>query len=132
MPTFSIVGPMIESENISMENQKKYRSGVYMSLYLVENFRWVIANATKEISKANDGVTSAVFRELLCMITYELDEKNFGLKLQPTRNANKPWKIVCCSDSNYADDPVSKRSVSSFIPYVLDVLVSLQQKPKRV
>ena len=62
------------------------------------------------------------------MITYVLDTKNFGLKLKQTGNVNKPWEIVCFSDSDYAGDLVSRRSIIGFILYVLGVPVSWQLK----
>ena len=40
-------------------------------------------------------------------------------------------KIVYFSGSNYAGDPVSRKSISGFILYVLDVPVSWQSKAKK-
>ena len=83
-----------------------------------------IANKTRELSRANDGANYAAFKELLCVIKYVLDTKRFGLKLEPTGNANIPSEKVCFSDSDYDGDLVSRRSISGFILYVLGVLVS--------
>ena len=38
---------------------------------------------------------------------------------------------MCFGDSNYAGDPVSRRSISSLILYVLGVSVSWQQKSQK-
>ena len=78
-----------------------------------------IANSTRKLPKANDGVNTAMFKELLCLIKFVLDTKNFGLKLKPNGNVNKSWEIVCFSDSNYVGVPVSRKRVSGFILYVL-------------
>ena len=61
-----------------------------------------------------------------------LDTKNFGLKLEPTGNANKFWDIVCFSDSDYVGDLVSSRSISDFILYVLGVPVSWGSKAQKI
>ena len=68
------------------------------------------------------------YKELLHVIKYVLDMKNLGLKIKPTGNSNTPSEIVCFSNSDYAEDPVSRRSISGFILYVLGVLVSWWSK----
>ena len=73
--------------------------GLGMLLYLVKHLRQNIANATRELSKANDGEKPAALKKLLLVIKYILDKKNFGLKMEPTRDANKPCKIICFSNS---------------------------------
>ena len=52
------------------------------------------------------------------------DGHDIGLKFEPMGNSNKPWEIICFSNSDYAGDPVNRQSISGFILYVLDVLVS--------
>ena len=54
-----------------------------MLLFLVKHSR-PDANATRELSKANDGANSVAFKELLHVIEFILNLKNFGLKLEPT------------------------------------------------
>ena len=70
-------------------------------------------------------------KENVLVLNIILDSKKLGLKLEPTGNANKPWEIVCFSDSNYACDLVSRRSIGSFILYVLCVPVSWQSKAQK-
>ena len=65
------------------------------------------------------------------MIKCVIDAKNFVLKLGPFGKKKEPWEIVCLSDNNYARDPISRRSVSGFMLYVLSVPVSWQLKVKR-
>ena len=73
----------------------------------------------------------AAFKELTHVIRYMLD-KNHGLKLYSTRNASKPWEIVCFIHGDHVGSPVSKRSLSGLILYVLDVPVSWQSKDQSV
>ena len=93
-------------------------------MYLVKHSCPNLVNATRELSKANNGVNPATYKELLCVNRYVLDMKNLGLKIKPTWNSNKPWEIICFSDSDYAGDPVIKQSISGFILHVLGALVS--------
>ena len=50
---------------------------------------------TKELSKANDGVSFAAYKELLCVIRYVLDTKNLGLKIETMGDSNEPKEIIC-------------------------------------
>ena len=97
-----------------------------MLLYLVKHLCPNLANATIELSKANNVANPAANKELLHVIKYVIDMKNLGLKIEPTGNSNKPWEIECFSDSNYAGDPVSRQSISGFILYVVGIPVSWQ------
>ena len=99
-----------------------------MLFYLVKHSCPVLANMTKELSKANDGAISAAYKELLPVIKYVLDTKNLGFKIELMGNCNEHWEIICFSNSDYAGDPVSRRSISGFILYVLGVLVSWWSK----
>ena len=99
-----------------------------MLLYLVKHSCTNLANATRELLKANDGTNPAAYKELLCVIRCVLDTKNLGLKSEPIVNSNKPWEIVCFRDSDYVGDQVSRRRISVFILYVLGVLVSWLSK----
>ena len=79
---------------------------------------------TRELSKANDGVNPAAYKELLHVIKYVIDMKNLRLKIEPTGNSNECWEIVYFSDSNNAGDLVSRQSISGFILYVVGISVS--------
>ena len=57
-----------------------------MLLYLIEHVRPDSANATQELSKVNDGASLAVSHELLYVIKYMVDIKNFGLRFEPSGN----------------------------------------------
>ena len=99
---------MEDWEKISVEDQRIFWSDEGMFLYLVKHSRPDIANATRELSKANDGANPAAYKELLCMIKYIIETENLGLRLEPMGNSNEPWKIICCSNSDYVGDPVSR------------------------
>ena len=57
--------------------------------------------------------------------------KNHGLKLEPSRDASKPWDIICFRNSDYTGNTVSRRSVSGFLLYVLGISVSWSLRAQR-
>ncbi len=130
-PGFTVVRPTEESEKISEEDQALYRSGVGMLLYLVKLTRPDLCNATRELSKAMDGANPAAFKELHRVIKYAIDTKDLGLKFQPTFEKGLPWELLLFTDSDYATDPDSRRSVSGFLLYVCGVPVCWRSKAQR-
>ena len=102
-----------------------------MLLYLVKHLHPNLANMTRELCKANDGANPAAYKELQCVIKYVLDTKNLGLKIKPTGSSNEVWEIECFSNIDYAGDPVSRRSISDFILYVLGVQISWPSKSQK-
>ena len=104
-----------------------------MLLYLVKYSRPDIANAVRELSKVLDGSTEASFKEMLRVIKYVLDTKEMGLRIEPKllRSADEPWDLVCYSDSDYAGDPDTRRSVSGYILYVCGVPICWRSKAQR-
>ena len=119
MSKFFIFKPMVDIEKISTKDQQEYQSGVGMLLYMVKHSCPDVDNTTRKLSKANNGVNPADYKELLHVIKYVLDTKNVGLKIKPTGNSNNLWEIICFSNSDYAGDPVSMRNIICFILYVL-------------
>ena len=84
------------------EDQKDYQSTGEMSLFLVNHSRPDIANVTKELFKANDGVNPAAFCELIQVIRCVHNIKNLGLKLELWCDASKPSEILCFINNDYA------------------------------
>ena len=130
-PQLNMVRNTDETQAISVKEQSLYRSGVGMLLWLVKHSRPDIANPVRELSKCLDGATSASYREMLRVIKYVLDTRDMGLKMIPTSDRNGPWDLVCYSDSDYASDPETRRSVSGYILYVRGVPVAWRSKAQR-
>ena len=101
-------GGLVENKKISTEDQQDHQSGIGMLLYQVKHLCPNLANETKKLSKANNGTNPVAYKELLHVIRYVINMKNFGLKIEPTGNPNESWEIICFSDSNYAEDPVNR------------------------
>ncbi len=72
-PNLNMVRNTDKSQAISHEDQKLYRSGVGMLLYLVKHSRPDIANPVRELSKVLDGTTPAAMKEMYRVIKYVLD-----------------------------------------------------------
>ena len=128
MPKLLIIRPMEENEKTSTKDKQDYQSVVGMLLYLVKHSCPNLANATRELSKANDGANPAAYKKLLHVIKYVIDTKNLGLKIEPIGNSNQPWEIVYFSNRDDAGDLIIRQSISGFILYVLGVPVSWQSK----
>ena len=64
-----------------------------MLFYVVKQSCPHLANATRKLSKVNDGANLVAYKELLSVIKYVLDKKNLGLKIKPMGDSNEPWEI---------------------------------------
>ena len=119
-----------ESKCISKGEQKLFRLGVGMLLYLVKHSRPDIANSVRELSKVLDGTTQDAFKELHRVIKYVLDTKTWGLKMRPTFDGDS-WDLVCYCDSDYAGDPDSRHSITGYILYVRGVPMCWRSKAQK-
>mmetsp|Transcript_23925 Transcript_23925/g.36370 ORF Transcript_23925/g.36370 Transcript_23925/m.36370 type:complete len:136 (+) Transcript_23925:1421-1828(+) len=114
----------------------QYRSGVGMLLYLVKHSRPDISNPVRELSKAITKASSTQYSEMLRIMKYVDQTKNFGLKMKVTKayqlvkdesfalesvNSTKliMWYIHAYCDASYASDKDKRRSVTGFIIYFL-------------
>ena len=121
-----------EDECVSKENNKIFRSGTGKLLYLVKHSRPDIANAVRELSKVLDGTTERAMKEMKRIIKYVLDTEKLGLKIEPTiKGKDEMWNMVGFSDSDYAGDPDSRKSVSGFIIYLCGVPICWRSKAQR-
>ena len=111
------------AEALDKKSHKEFCSGVGMLLYLVKHSRPDIANCVRELSKVLDGATPEAYKEMMRAIKFVLDTKDLGLKIIPSEGRNLPWVLVCFTDSDYAGDPDTRRSVSGYILFVKGVPV---------
>ena len=117
---------------VSKEEHKYYRSGVGMLLYLVKHTRPDIANAVRELSKALDKPSPAAIKEMKRVIKYVLTTKNQALKVAPTpMTQDEMWTMTAFSDSDYATDPETRRSITGFVLYLMGVPISWKSKGQK-
>jgi len=116
---------------VSVKEQSVYRTGVGMLLFLIKHSRPDIANPVRELTKILDGASYSAYKEMKRVIKFVLDTKLLGLKLEPRLNENGNWWIVAYSDSDYAKDPSTRKSVTGFIVYFCGVPVSWMSKSQK-
>ena len=104
------------------EKHSKYRTGVGMLQYVIKT-RPDLANPIRELSKVLDGPTEASYKEMLRIIKFTLDTRNFGLLMCPKGKLGEPWEMVCYTNADYAGDPVTRRSVTGYIIFLHGVPV---------
>ncbi|CAJ1934699.1 unnamed protein product, partial [Cylindrotheca closterium] len=121
-----------EGVTVTPEEQKQFRSGTGKLLYLVKHTRPDIANAVRELSKVLDSTTPRAMKEMKRIIKHVLDTKGLGLKIEPVIGSKGLlWNVVAFSDSDYAGDPDSRKSVSGFIVYLCGVPICWRSKAQR-
>jgi len=69
-PGFHVMRNIPDAVYVKEEDQKLYRSGVGMLLYLVKHSRPDSSNRTRELSKAMDKATEGHMKELCRVIKY--------------------------------------------------------------
>ena len=72
-------------------------------LYLTKHSSPDIANAVHKLYKSMDGASKLQFREMLQVIKFILDTKDFSLMVVPTLH-NGIWQLEAFSDSDFAND----------------------------
>ena len=76
---------MEEDKKISTKDQRNYWSCIVVLLYLMMHLRPNIANATKELSKANGSANPVAYKELLQVIKHVINIKTLGSTSNPLR-----------------------------------------------
>jgi hypothetical protein len=71
-------------------------------------------------------------KEMKRIIKHVLDTEELGLKIEPEIiNKEQMWKLVAFSDSDYAGDSDTRRSVSGYVIYLCGVPISWRSKAQR-
>ena len=122
--------PTDKTEKIDGNLQSKYCSGVGMLLYLIKYSRPDLANVVRELSKCMDGANLAAYKEMLRVIKFVLDTKDYCLKLNPVFE-NEEWDLVSYSDSDWAGNPENRISVTGFIIYLLGAPICWRSKGQK-
>jgi hypothetical protein len=115
-PRFKIVRPSDEDDTIDENLQSRYRSGVGMLLCLTKYSRPDLCNVVRELSKCMDKATIGTYLEMLQVIKFVIDTKNFSLRVQPERKL-KNWSLRVFCDSDWARDSETRTIVTCFIVY---------------
>jgi hypothetical protein len=102
-----------------------------MLLFLVKHSRPDLANPVRELSKCMDGASRAAMKELLRVIKFTLDTKDYGLLIKPKEPDGPNWELVMFTDSDHAGDKETRISVTGFILYLCGVAISWKSKGQK-
>jgi hypothetical protein len=101
-------------------------------LQFVKHSRPDIANPVRELSKCMDKATEATYKEMIRVVKFVLDTRNFGLFLRPTSiDQDGSWNLTVYSDSNWAGDLENRWSISGFIIFLLGCPIVWKSKQQQ-
>jgi hypothetical protein len=121
-PRFKIVRPVDGDDVIDATLQGRYRSAVGMLLYLTKYSCPDLCNVVRELAKCMDRATRGTYLEMLKVVKFVIDTKNFCLRIQPEFKGEN-WSLQVLCDSDWAGDFKTRISVTRFILYLMNVLV---------
>jgi hypothetical protein len=125
---------ILDGDDLGKEEQKGYRSGVGKLLYLS---RWScpdILNITRELSRYFMKANQAHMKVMKKVMTFCVNTKEFGILVDPDgewngrTDNNQHFEILGISDSDYAKDIVTQKSVSGYIVFLNKSLISTRSK----
>jgi hypothetical protein len=96
-----------------------------MLLYLAKHSRFDISNAVRELTKVLDGATNAHWKSLIRTIKFVLDTKLYSLRLSPFKKKAGSLFLHGYSDSEFAGDRDTHKSVFCFITFLCACVVLL-------
>ena len=122
-----------KEEELKASDQRKYRKGVGKLLHLMRWTRPDIFNAVREVSRFTGRATAANMKQMHRTMKYCVDTKHRGLTLKPFgdwdgKDKNFEFEIVGMSDSDYAKDPSTRRSVNGWLTTLNGAPVSFKSK----
>jgi hypothetical protein len=131
-PNQTIVRPKAVEEQIDQDHQKIYRSAVGTLLQFVKHSRPDISNPMRELSKCMDKATEAAYKEMLRVVKFVLDTKEFGLFLFPEAIGNDgSWNLTVYSDSDWVGDLDNRHSISGYIIFLLGCPIVWKSKQQQ-
>ena len=117
-----------EEDKLPAEEHAIYRSGVGTLLYLTKHSRPDLCNTVRELSKTIDRPAPIHLKEMYRIIRYVLQTKRYGLNFYPKRCS---WFIQAFSDSDFAGDKDTRRSVYGYFKYFHGIPIALKSKGMR-
>jgi hypothetical protein len=118
-----------DSIELSKDQQSIYRSGVGKLLYLTKLSRPDLSCAVRELATFMDGANLEHWHALYRALEYTVATKSKVLVLCPSERYD--GAIVGYSDSNYASNKDTRKSVSGFAIYFNGALVSWKSKAQQ-
>jgi hypothetical protein len=101
-----------------------------MLLYLTKYSRPDLCNDVRELAKCMDKATKGTYLEMLRLVKFVIDTKNFCLRIRPEFK-EKNWSLRVFCDSDWAGDSDTRISVTGFILYLMNVPVCWRSKAQK-
>jgi hypothetical protein len=120
-PRFKIVRPATDDDIIDAELQGRYQSAVGMLLYLTKYSQPDLCNIVKELARCMDKATKGTYLEMLRVVKFVIDTKNF-LQIKPEFKGEN-WSLRVFCDSDWAGDSETRISITGIILYLMNVPV---------
>ena len=117
-----------EEDKLPAKEHATYKSGVGTLLYLTKHSRPHLCNAVRELSKTMDRNALIHLKEMYRIIRYVLETRDYGLKFHPKRCS---WYIQAFSDSDFAGDRETRRSVYGYYLYFCGIPIASNSKGMR-
>jgi hypothetical protein len=105
----SVTRPKEGDVKLSVDDQRQYRSGVGMLLYMFKHSRPELNNAVRELSKVMDGATEEHMTLLRRLIKFVIQTRDRGIRVKPLTED----EVVAFVDSGFAGDKENRRSITS-------------------
>jgi hypothetical protein len=77
-----------------------------------------------------DKATKGTYLEMLRVVKFVIDTKNFCLRIKPEFKGEN-WSLQVFCDSDWADDSETRISVTGFILYLMNVPVYWRSKSQK-
>ena len=121
-----------EGQQLDADGQHEYRKGVGKLLHLTRWTKPQINNAVRELTRFGGSATKKHLKAMYRSMLYCMKTARTGRVLQPnTRwDGSRDFEFVISgmSDSDYAKDPLTRRSVSGYCTYLCGALVTSKSK----
>jgi hypothetical protein len=123
-PGITVIRPKDDDEKLNTDNQRKFRSGVGMLLYLVKHSRPDFSTGVRELAKVMDGTTEEHLKLLYRVVNFVLNTRTRGIVMKPCREDG----VIAYVDSDYAGDKDNRKSITGYMIYVYGVPVAWKSK----
>jgi len=100
-------------------------------LYLLKHSIPELSNSVRELSKVMDHANRAHQKALYRVLKYVKQTKERRLILEPKRQKDLRWDMKAFSDSDFAGDTETRKSVSGFVIYLCGAPIAWRSKGQK-
>ena len=122
-------------DNMPLPEQTTYRSGVGKLLHMMWWSRPEMLNSLRELSRMMSGATAGHMNAMLRAMKYCVATPNRGIELRPNEvwdgSPDFEFTITGRSDSDYAKDLDTRRSVSGYSSFLCGAPVTMKSQTQR-